>query len=87
MSSAAKPPKLSITKFNGKIEEWLPFWEKFISEIDQTSLAPLTEFGYLKWLLEKHVRTDIDGLLFTEEGYANAKAILEAEYSQPTEIK
>ena len=29
---------------------------------------------------------DIDGLSFTEEGYKNAKAILEAEYGQPTEI-
>ena len=25
-SSAAKLPKLSITKFSGRIEEWLPFW-------------------------------------------------------------
>ena len=24
-SSAAKRPKLSITKFNGRVEEWLPF--------------------------------------------------------------
>ena len=29
---------------------------------------------------------DIDGLPFTDEGYANAKAILEAECGQPTEI-
>ena len=29
---------------------------------------------------------DIDGLPFTEEGYKNAKAILEAEYGQTTEI-
>ena len=75
-SSAAKLPKLSITKFNGKIGEWLPFWGKFTSEIDSTNLAPLTKFGYLKELLEKHVRKDIDVLPFTDEGYANAKAIL-----------
>lgn len=29
---------------------------------------------------------DIDRLPFTEEGYENAKAILEVEYGQPTEI-
>lgn len=86
LSSAAKLPKLTITKFNGKIQEWLPFWGKFTSEIDSTSLAPLTKFGYLKELLERHVRIDFDGLPFTEEGYHNAKAILEAEYGQPTEI-
>ena len=85
-SSAAKLPKLSITKFNGRIEEWLPLWGKFTSEIDSTDPAPLTKFGYLKELLERHVSKDIDGLPFTEEGYKNAKAILEAEYGQPTEI-
>ena len=83
---SAKLPKLSISKFNGKTEEWLPFWGKFTSKIDSSNLAPLTKFGYLKELLEKHVRKDIDGLPFTDEGYANAKAILEAEYGQPTEI-
>ena len=57
-SSAAKLPKLPMTKFNGKIEEWLPFWGKFTSEIDSSNLAPLTKFGYLKELLEKHVRKE-----------------------------
>ena len=85
-SSAAKLPKLSMTKFNGRIEEWLPFWGKFISEIDSTNLAPLTKFGDLKELLERHVGKDIDALPFTAEGYEDAKAILEAEYGQPTEI-
>lgn len=85
-SSAAKLPKLSITKFNGRIEEWLPFWGKFTSEIDSTNLAPLTKFGYLKELLERHGGKDIDALPFTAEGYEDAKAILEAEYGQPTEI-
>ena len=42
LSSASKLPKLSITKFNGKIEEWLPFWGKFTSEIDSKNLACLT---------------------------------------------
>ena len=86
LSSATKLPKLSISKFNGKTEEWLPFWGKFTSEIDSSNLAALTKFGYLKELLEKHARKDIDGLPFTDEGYANAGAILEAEYGRPTEI-
>lgn len=86
LNSAAKLPKLSITPFSGKIEEWLPFWGKFTAEIDSTCLNCLTKFGYLKELLVDRVRTDIDGLPFTEEGYANVKAILEAEYGRPTEI-
>ena len=85
-SVAAKLPKLSITKFSGKVEDWLPFWGKFESEIDSSNLAKVTKFGYLKELLEKHVRNDIEGLPFTEDGYDNAKVILEAEYGQPAEI-
>ena len=85
-SVAAKLPKLSITKFSGKVEDWLPFWGKFKSEIDSSNLAKLTKFRYLKKLLEKHVRNDIEGLPFTDDGYDNAKAILEAEYGQPADI-
>lgn len=29
-------PKLSITKFDGTFEPWLPFWNKFSAEIDST---------------------------------------------------
>ena len=54
----AKLSKLSITMFS-KIEDWLPFWGKFKSEIDFSNLAKLTKFGYLKELLEKHVRIDV----------------------------
>ncbi|PFX15492.1 putative RNA-directed DNA polymerase from transposon BS [Stylophora pistillata] len=84
-SVAAKLPKLSITKFS-RVEDWLPFCGKFKSEIDSSNLAKLTKFGYLKKLLEKHVRNDIEGLPFTDEGYDSAKAILEAEYGQQADI-
>ena len=84
--SLAKLLKLPITKFNEKIEAWLPFWGKFNSEIDSTNLPTLTKFSYLKELLEESVRADVDGRPFTEDGYSNAKAILEAEYGQTTEV-
>ena len=82
--SAAKLSKLSITRFNGRVEEWLPFWRKFTSELDSTNLAPLTKSGYLNELLKRHVSKCIEELPFT--GYINAKVILKAEYGQPTEI-
>ena len=85
-TSAAKLPKLPITKFNGKFESWLPFWGKFTSEIDSTKIPTLTKFSYLKELLDESVRSDIDGLPFTEEGYSKAKDILEAEYGQSAEV-
>ena len=85
-TSGAKLPKLAITKYNGKIEAWLPFWDKFKSEIDSTDIPVLTKFAYLKELLDEKVRTDVDGLPFTEAGYSKAKEILEAEYGQMSDV-
>ncbi|XP_020605746.1 kinesin light chain-like [Orbicella faveolata] len=62
--SHAKLPKLSVTKYDGTYEQWLPFWNKFCAEIESTNLAPVTKFTYLKELLQPQVRADIDGLPF-----------------------
>ena len=84
--SHAKLPKLSITKYDGTYEQWLPFWNKFCAEIESTSLAPVTKFAYLKELLQPQVRADIDGLPFSTEGYERAKNILNSEYGKTSEI-
>ncbi len=84
--AATKLPKLAITKFDGKYENWLPFWNKFIAEIDSADLSPVTKFVYLKELVEPKIRSDIDGLPLTTEGYARAKGILEGEYGKVSEI-
>ena len=65
----AKLPKLSITKFDGTFEQWLPFWNKFYSEIDSTDLPQVTKFAYLKELVLSKIRADIDGLPFSTEGH------------------
>ena len=80
--SHAKLPKLSITKYDGTYEQWLPFWNKFCAEIESTNLAPVTKFAYLKELLQPQVRADIDGLPFSTEGYERAKNILQSEYGE-----
>ena len=82
----AKLPKLTITKFNGTYEGWLPFWNKFTAEVDSADLAPVSKFAYLKELVEPKVRVSIDGLPFTTEGYAGAKNILQTEYGKQSEI-
>ncbi|XP_074629800.1 uncharacterized protein LOC141887949 [Acropora palmata] len=84
--SHAKLPKLSITKYDGTYEQWLPFWNKFCAEIESTNLAPVTKFAYLKELLQPQVRADIDGLPFSTEGYERAKNILQSEYGKTSEI-
>jgi hypothetical protein len=85
-ASSTKLPKLSIAKFDGKYENWLPFWNKFKAEIDSTDLSPVTKFAYLKELVEPKIRMDIDGLPLTTEGYSRAKAILSGEYGKTSEI-
>ena len=82
----AKLPKLSITKFDGTFEQWLPFWNKFCAEIDSTDLPQVTKFAYLKELVLSKVRADIDGLPFSTEGYERAKNILKSEYGKTSEI-
>ena len=82
----AKLPKLSITKFDGTFEQWLPFKNKFCAEIDSTDLKLVTKFVYLKELLQPKVRADIDGLPFNTEGYERANNILKSEYGKTPEI-
>ena len=81
-ASAAKLPKLVITKFNGTPQDWLRFWNQFEAEIDKSQVAAVTKFSYLKEL----VRNAIDGLPFTVEGHERAKSILKSKYGKPCEI-
>lgn len=46
----------------------------------------MTKFSYLKELVDPKVKTAIDGLPFTTEGYRRAKNILESKYGQMSEI-
>ena len=80
-----KLPKLSITKFSGKYLDWLSFCNTFEVEIDSTELSPVSKFGYLKELLEPNVRSEIEGLPFSTEGYERAKNLLKSEYGKTSE--
>ena len=62
-------PKLVITKFDGTPQDWLRFWGQFEILIDESSAPEVTEFSYLKELVNLKVRNLIDGLQFTPEGY------------------
>ena len=85
-SSNAKLPKLVITKFNGTSMDWLRFWNQLQAEIDKANVAAVTKFSYLKELVDPKVRSCIDGLPFSTEGYERAKAILETRYGDTSEI-
>ena len=49
-------------------------WNIFEAEIDNNSELPaVTKFAYLKELLKPNVRSTVDGLPFSTEGYTRAK--------------
>ena len=81
-----KLPKLTITKFNGTHVDWLRFYSQFEIEIDRSRLASVSKFSYLKELVVPQVRSLIDGLPFTTEGYERAKRILKTKYGKDSEI-
>ena len=82
----AKLPKLEITKFQGTYLDWMRFWHQFETEIDKAKLTQVAKFSYLKELLVPSVRSSIDGLPFTTEGYERAKTILKTDYGKPSEV-
>ena len=86
MEVTVKLPKLEITKFNGTHLDWTRFWNQFSVEIDSSRLASVTKLSYLKEFLEPKVRSIIDGLPFSSEGYNRAKSILEGKYGKPSEV-
>lgn len=78
----AKLPKLVITKLGGALMDWPHFWNEFDTKIDRFDVPSMTNFCYLKELVEPNVRTLIDGLPFSTEGYEQAKTILKSKYGK-----
>ena len=83
---AVKLPKLEISKFKGTPLDWIRFWEQFKPEIDESTMASITKFSYLRELLTEQPRSEILGLPFSEDGYQQAKQILEKKYGVTSEI-
>ena len=81
-----KLPKLELTKFEGTPLDWFRFWNQFETQIDKVEISAITKFSYLKEFLVPKVRTLIDNLPFTSEGYARAKSILLAKFGKPSEV-
>ena len=81
-----KLPKLVISKFKGTHTDWTRFWGQFEAEIEAAEVSKVTKFFYLKELLEPKVRSTIEGLPLTTEGYERAKNILKTRYGKESEI-
>ncbi|CAB4010863.1 Pol poly [Paramuricea clavata] len=74
------------TRFNGKPHDWVRFKGQFEAMVDSQSVPSITKFSHLKELVEPSIRTAIDCLPFTNEGYTLAFKYLEDKYGHPSEV-
>eukprot|EP00794_Sanderia_malayensis_P017908 gene17908-biopygen12896 len=83
-----KLPKLELKKFGGKIAEWPEFWDGFRSAIHEDSqLAKVDKFKYLKSFLEEPARSVVSGFPLTDADYDSALELLKGRYAKPSVIK
>ena len=66
--------------------DWPRFWGQFTETIDKAEIAPINKFTYLCGLLGPKVKTAVEALPFTAEGYNRAKSILLGNYGKESEI-
>ena len=82
----AKLPKIEIQRFEGSNLDWPRFWGQFTEKINKAEIAPINKFTYLCRLLGPKVKTAVEALPFTAEGYYRAKSILLSNYGKESEI-
>lgn len=70
------------SQINGEYKDWLHFWNQFTVEVDGSSIAEISKFNYLLKLVKGKPRDDIVGLPHTQEGYEEAKRILQQTYGK-----
>ena len=83
----AKLPKLSLPKFSGEVQDWLPFWEQFEAIIDNREDLPVvTKFSYLRETLVGDAKRAIAGLSLTGVNYKTACDILKERFGRTNKI-
>lgn len=85
-TTQAKLPKIEIKMFEGSYLDWPRFWGQLTETIDKAEVAPINKFTYLCGLLGPKVKTSVEALPFTSEGYNRAKSILLSNYGKESEI-
>ena len=86
-SIQVKLPNLMISKFQGNHIDCQRFWSQFENEIDRSETSKISKFDYLKEMLKPKVRSFIDRLPFTTEGFERANSILKPEYGIESEVE
>ena len=73
---SVKLQKYTITSFKGDYKDWIHFWNKFSVEVHESVISKVRKFNYLLELVKGKHTEDILRLPNTEEGYDEAKKIL-----------
>jgi hypothetical protein len=79
-SAAVKLPKLTITKFNGTSLDWVRFEGQFNAMVDNQQVPAMRKCSHLRELVGPRIRSALDCLPFTDEGYARAIKYLREKY-------
>ena len=83
-----KLPELELSKFSGKIHEWVEFWDSFCSAVHHNGdLADVDKLKYLWGFLEGPAKSVISGIPMTDTSYETAVNLLKGCYANPTVIQ
>ena len=86
-ASRVKLPKLFINKFSGDPSKWNSFWDTFEASVHNNSfLAPIDKFNYLKSYMEGAAAESIEGLSLTNANYEEAITILKSRFGNKQQI-
>lgn len=83
---SVKLQKYTITLFSGDYKDWLRFWNQFTLEVGGLSISNISKFNYLLELVKGKPKDDILGLPHSEDGYEEAKRILEQTYGKDIKV-
>ena len=83
---SVKLQKYTITPFSGDYKDWLRFWNQFTVEVDGSAISEISKFNYLLELVKGKPKEDILGLPHTQDGYGEAKRILEQTYGKDIKV-
>ena len=84
---SVKLQKYTITPFNGDYKDSLRFWNQFSVEVEGSTISEISKFNYLLELVKGKPKDDILGLPHSEDGYKEAKRILEPTYGKDTKVQ
>ena len=64
-----KLPKLDLPRFSDEVIKFNPFWQQFVTGVDDQDIPAISKFNYLIWLLRQDAKSLLEDLPITEENW------------------